>query len=246
MQYHNIDINVDLGESVGNEAEIMPYISSCNIACGGHTGDNETMRRVVRLAKKHNIKIGAHPSFPDKENFGRVSMEISSAALYKSIKQQIRDLLVILKEEHARLCHIKPHGALYNLAVVDEKIANTIIEAIKSIALPIKLYAPYNSVIANLAMQNDIKVKCEAFADRNYNDDLTLVSRTKNNALLVESDSVLNHVCNMVLNKKVTTINGNNIDIKAETFCVHGDNSEAINLVKNLKKDLEIKGIYVV
>jgi len=246
MQNYKIDINVDLGEGVGNESQLMPHISSCNIACGGHAGDIETMRTVVKLAKKHGVKIGAHPSFPDKENFGRKAMEMPSVVLYKSIKKQMRDLLNILKDEHARLHHIKPHGALYNVAAVDEKIAKTIIEAIKSIAIPIKLYVPYKSVIADVAIKNNIAIKYEAFADRNYNDDLTLVSRAENNALINDEVIMFNHVYRMISTEKVKTINGVEIAIKADTFCIHGDNLEAVNLVKDLRANLEAKGIKIV
>ncbi len=245
MQNYKIDINVDLGEGIGNESQLMPYISSCNIACGGHAGDVETMRSVVQLAKKHGVKIGAHPSFPDKENFGRVAMEMPSVVLYKSIKKQIRDLLNILKEEHARLHHIKPHGALYNLATVDEKTAKIIVEAIKSIAIPIKLYVPYKSVIADVAIKNNIAIIYEAFADRNYNDDLTLVSRDKSNALICDDVTLFNHVYRMISTGKVRAVNDSEIAIKADTFCVHGDNTEAVNLVKTLRKNLEAKGVKI-
>ena len=246
MQNYKIDINVDLGEGVGNESQLMPHISSCNIACGGHAGDIETMRTVVKLAKKHGVKIGAHPSFPDKENFGRKAMEMPSVVLYKSIKKQMRDLLNILKDEHARLHHIKPHGALYNVAAVDEKIAKTIIEAIKSIAIPIKLYVPYKSVIADVAIKNNIAIKYEAFADRNYNDDLTLVSRAENNALINDEVIMFNHVYRMISTEKVKAISGAETAIIADTFCIHGDNLEAVNLVKALRANLEAKGIKIV
>ena len=245
MQNYKIDINVDLGEGVGNESRLMPYISSCNIALCGHAGDVETMRTVVKLAKKYGVKIGAHPSFPDKENFGRKAMEIPSVVLYKSIKTQIRDLLNILKEEHVRLHHIKPHGALYNLAMVDQKIAKTIIEALKSIALPVKLYVPYTSIIADMAIQNSIAIAYEAFADRNYNDDLTLVSRDKSNALITNDADLFSHVFKMISTQKVKAINGAEIEIKADTFCIHGDNFEAENLVKNLRRNLEAKGVSI-
>ncbi len=243
MQNFKIDINVDLGEGMGNESQLMPYISSCNIACGGHAGDVETMRTVVQLAKEHGVKIGAHPSFPDKENFGRIPMEMPSVILYKSIKKQIRELLSVLKEEHARLYHIKPHGALYNLATVDQKIAKTIIEVIKSLALPVKLYVPYKSVIADVAIKNGISIIYEAFADRNYNADLTLVSRNNDHALIADSRALFNHVYRMITTQKVKTIYGTEIAIKADTFCIHGDHIEVVNLVKRLRANLEAKGI---
>lgn len=242
MDYKTIDINVDVGEGIGNESQFMPYIASCNIACGGHAGDFNTMQEVVKLAQKYRVKVGAHPSFPDKENFGRLPMDMSCAALFSSIKNQLDHLIKVLNRENALLHHIKPHGALYNLAAVDKRIANVIVEVMKSIALPIKLYVPYKSVIADLALKENIQITYEAFADRNYNNDLTLVSRSETNALIVDSDLVFQHVFRMISTEKVKTIQNLEIDIKADTFCVHGDNPKAVNLIKNLKEKLEAKG----
>ena len=238
MNTEFIDINVDVGEGINNEFQIMPFISSCNIACGGHAGDLKTMRHVVRLAKKHGVKIGAHPSFPDKQNFGRKAMNISCAALFTSIKDQIDDLIVVLKEEQVRLHHIKPHGALYNLAAIDSKIATVIIEVMKSFLLPIKLYVPYNSVIEKLAIENNIPIMYEAFADRNYNADGNLVSRDEKNALIDNSIQMFEHVFRMIKFKKVKTITDSEIHILADTFCIHGDHPNAVALIKNLKIQL--------
>jgi len=216
----------------------MPYISSCNIACGGHAGDLQSMRNVVKLAKQYDVKIGAHPSFPDKENFGRQAIEISSAALFKSIREQINSLMLVLRDENARLNHIKPHGALYNLAVTNTSIATVIIEVMKSISLPIKLYVPYKSVIAELAIKENIPIVYEAFADRNYNDDLTLVLRKKKNAIISDSEALFNHVFRMITQRKVKSIDGVEVKIIANTFCIHGDNPKAVNLIKYLNKKL--------
>lgn len=245
MQNTAIDINVDVGEGINNEFQIMPYISSCNIACGGHAGDLETMRTVVKLAKQHQVKIGAHPSFPDREHFGRKPMGITCAALYTSIKGQIGDLMTILREEQARFHHIKPHGALYNLVAVDKKVATVIVEVMKTILLPIKLYVPYNSVIEKTAIENSIPIRYEAFADRNYNDDGTLVSRSENNALIKDSNQMFEHVYRMVTSQKVKTINGLEIDFKADTYCVHGDNPKAVELIKDLRGRLENNNIQI-
>lgn len=243
---YSVDLNADVGEGIGNEPLLMPFISSCNIACGGHAGDAESMRSVVKLAKEHRVKVGAHPSFPDKENFGRQAMDMSCVALYSSLKSQIGSLLTILSEEQVGLHHVKPHGALYNLVAVDEKMAAVIIEVMKSFALSIKLYVPYKSVIAKLAMENNIPIVFEAFADRNYNDDLTLVSRTEKNALIHDSDAVFKHVFGIITNQKVKTITGKNVRILAETFCVHGDNPEAIKLVKKLNDKLKNNHIKII
>ncbi|WP_400079224.1 5-oxoprolinase subunit PxpA [Winogradskyella sp. R77965] len=233
-----IDLNADVGEGIGNEADLMPFLSSCNIACGGHAGDLETMTKVIQLAKQYNVKIGAHPSFPDRENFGRLDMNISVADLYSSIKQQIRTLQNVLYTQKGQLHHIKPHGALYNLAAKDKKIAAVVIEVVKSIALPIKLYAPYKSIIADFASKANIDVTFEGFADRNYNDDLSLVSRKKENALLINRTEILNHMLRMILHNNVKSINGVEVPIKASTFCVHGDTKNAVEILEFLNQEL--------
>ena len=245
MQMEAIDINVDVGEGINNESVLMPIISSCNIACGGHAGDLETMKQVVKLAKEHNVKVGAHPSFPDKEHFGRKPMDISCAALYTSIKGQVDNLMSVLRDEHVRLNHIKPHGALYNLAAVDAKCASVVIEVMKSILLPIKLYVPYNSVIEKLALKNNLLIKYEAFADRNYNADGTLVSRTEIHALIEDSDEMFEHVFRMISSNKVKTISGKEIKILADTLCIHGDNPKAIDLIKSLSSRLQKEGVQI-
>jgi len=240
-----IDINIDVGEGIGNEALLMPYISSCNIACGGHAGDRDTMQAVVRLAKAHQVKIGAHPSFPDKVNFGRKVIDMSCVALFETVKHQIKELVCVLKTEHARLDHIKLHGALYNLAAQDKKTAQVIIEVLKCLMLPVKLYVPYKSVLANLAVQNNIEIAYEAFADRNYNSDLSLVSRLKKEALIHESGALFYHVFKMITEQKVKTIQGDDIEILADTFCLHGDHPNVVNLIRDLKEKLALHNIQI-
>ena len=233
-----IDINADVGEGIGNEPKLMPYLSSCNIACGGHAGDLTTMTQVVKMAKQHKIKIGVHPSFPDKENFGREAMNISATDLFGSLRQQIEDFQQVLRKENAQLHHLKPHGALYNLAAKDEKIAKVILEVLKSIAMPVKLYAPYRSVIAELAIIEKIEVTFEAFADRNYNEDLSLVSRKNSDALLTKKFEILEHVLHIVKYQKVRTISGVEVPIKVSTFCVHGDTKNAVEILNYLNREL--------
>ena len=238
MEKPIIDINADVGEGMGNEAQLIPYISSCNIACGGHAGDKHTMEDAVVLAKAHNVKIGAHPSFPDKENFGRVVVNMSSFELFKSLQKQITLFLKVLDNCNVTLHHIKPHGALYNLAAKDEQVANVIIEVVKSIKPPVKLYAPYKSVIADIALEHKIDVVYEVFADRHYNDDLSLVSRQTSNALIHYSEEMMKHVFSMIKYNQVSTITGTKQSILANTICVHGDTPQAINLIKNLHAGL--------
>lgn len=227
----SIDVNCDLGEGVGNESVLMPLISSCNIACGGHAGDMETMVNVVNLAKISGVKIGAHPSFPDKENFGRSIMTMSPNDLFFSLKSQIENLKSIVEAQQCKLHHIKPHGALYNLASVDVEIANIVVKVIKTVDLDLVLYASFGSVISRIARDEGVEVMYEAFADRNYNEDLTLVSRSEEGALINDKDVMFEHVYSMIFNGNVVTRSGVEVALKVDTICVHGD---AINVVENL------------
>ena len=238
MSNYIIDINADVGEGQNNEALLMPFLSSCNIACGGHAGDIQSMTDVVRLAKEYKVKIGAHPSFPDRTNFGREVMAMSAADLYSTLKQQIRDLQHVLYTENTQLHHIKPHGALYNLAAKDKKTADVVIEVLKSIALPIQLYAPYQSVLANRAEDENIKVTYEGFADRNYNEDLSLVSRKNSKAILSDKRKILTHLIEMIKHENVLTLNAKKVPFKASTFCVHGDTKNAIEILRFLSTEL--------
>jgi UPF0271 protein len=240
-----IDINCDVGEGVGNEQFLMPYISSCNIACGGHFGDANTIDKTIQLAIENQVKIGAHPSFPDKENFGRKLMNISNEELKESINSQLNLFKERMSLVGAKLHHIKPHGALYNVIAVDEKLAVFFADVIKPYLNNAYLYVPYTSVIAKVALKKNIKIKYEAFADRNYNDDLTLVSRTESKALLVDKNEVLNHILHMIKHQNVKTISDLEIPIKADTFCVHGDTKNAIEIVKFINKQLTEKGISI-
>jgi len=240
-----IDINADVGEGIGNEAILMPYLSSCNIACGGHTGDNTTMNDVVRLAIQHNVKVGAHPSFPDQENFGRQIMTINNVDLFDSVMSQTIALNNIAKQHGIALNHIKPHGALYNLAAKDETIAKHIVNVISSFSYKIKLYAPYNSVIAKIAKSENIEVYYEGFADRNYNDDLSLVSRKKSDALITKKEDVFDHVYRIVKDRKVKTVNRVEVQLLADTICVHGDTKNAVDILKYLNQHLPANGVEI-
>ena len=240
-----IDINADVGEGINNEDLLLPLVSSCNIACGGHAGDLETMRKVVQLARQNKVKIGAHPSYPDRENFGRKPVDISCAALFSSIKAQIKSLMSVLREEHLQLHHVKPHGALYNMAASDKETAIVIIEALKSIPLPLRLYVPYGSVVAEEARKQKIPITYEAFADRNYNEDLSLVSRSEPNALITDSQEMFTHVKGMIVVQKVKTMSGAEVYIEADTYCIHGDNPKAIHLLKKLRENLSSASIQV-
>lgn len=240
-----IDINCDMGEGVANEHLIMPYISSCNIACGGHFGDLTSMDKTIQLAIENNVKIGAHPSFPDKENFGRKLIQISDDDLKISIQYQLDIFLERLALFNEKMHHIKPHGALYNAIAKDERLAAFFINITKQYLKNTFLYVPYHSKIEKVALKNNIKIKYEVFADRNYNNDLTLVSRTQENALLINKKAVYNHMFYIVKNQKIKTVSGLEKDVKANTFCVHSDTENAIEIVQYLHQNLTKEGFTI-
>ena len=242
----SIDINCDVGEGLGNEADLMPYISSCSIACGAHAGDEAIISKTIQLALAHQVKIGAHPSFPDRANFGRKVLEMPLNELKVSIESQIMLVKKNADSLGATLNHIKAHGALYNLAANNEKTAEALIEVIQKISKDVFLYVPYNSLLENLAKQNGLKIKVEAFADRNYNSDLTLVARTNPKAVISDPEIVADHMLNMVLNNRVISIDGVGVKMRAQTYCIHGDNSSAISILKKLTKVLEENEIKIV
>lgn len=229
---NNININCDVGEGLGNEVQLMPYISSCNIACGGHAGSIEIIDQVLELAIKNKVLIGGHPSYPDRNNFGRKRMSISNKELQKSIEEQIKCIQSRVLLQEAKIHHIKPHGALYNIAAKEKDIANVLLDAIENTIEDIALYIPSNSVVSNMAQERGISVIPEAFVDRRYNDDLSLVSRGIKGAVITNKEQALEQLKNMVFNKKVISINGLEKPIQASTFCVHGDNENVIELLK--------------
>ncbi len=232
---NQIDLNCDVGEGIENEAVLMPFISSCNIACGGHAGDAETMRKVIELAAIHNVKIGAHPGYEDKENFGRVVLTLSRKQLKESIQKQIHALRKEVDAQGQRLHHVKPHGALYNKAAVDMDTAEVIVEAIAEMDTSLVVYAPYGSLLSQV-VKGILPAKIEGFADRNYNNDYTLVSRSFENAIIDSPKSVMDHVERMVCKHQITTIQGSNIEVQLDTLCVHGDTKTAQAILSYLHK----------
>ena len=226
-----IHINCDLGEGGEFDKELMPLISACNVACGGHAGNLETMHHIVDLAMEHNVEIGAHPSYPDKENFGRKTLKIEPKELHRSLEAQILSLKQITEAEGAILTHVKPHGALYNDAQKDERIAQIILDVIMEFDDPLALYAPQNSIIARLA-KGKTRVVFEAFADRNYMPDGSLVSRRKEGALITHKEEVYRHLLSMFQDHKINCQNGEKIDTHAQTFCLHSDTPNSVEILR--------------
>lgn len=240
-----IDFNCDLGEGSGCDADIMPYITSCNIACGGHAGDRNTMRKTVLLAKTHQVKIGAHPSYPDPGNFGRKILHMPDAVLTESLVQQIRTLENIVAEHDLKIHHIKLHGALYNQAAKEAGKAHLIVDMMKMHFVQYSLYAPYPSALAKLALKEGLEINYEIFADRNYNTDLSLVSRGFPNAVIMEAQEVLEHVERILKEGKVKTVSGELVPVQADTLCIHGDNPQAVALTTIIYKKLKQEGYFI-
>jgi UPF0271 protein len=244
MKKIKLDINADVGEGIENENELFPFISSCNIACGGHTGNHKTMLSTVGLAKQHNVKIGAHPSFEDRENFGRKILKVDKKELLSSLINQVESLQDILKNQEIKLNHIKAHGALYNLSAYDKDSAKIIIELAKKIDT--KLYVPYSSLISKMAKEQGVETYNELFVDRNYNSDLTLVSRENSNALINDSKTMFEHVKKIINDQIITSINNKNMSVEFDTLCIHGDSPNAIELIKELHFKLKNIGIKII
>lgn len=239
-----IHINCDLGEGGEHDEQLMPLISACNIACGGHAGTLETMQHTVALAMEHGVEIGAHPSYPDKENFGRTSVEMNEKELKRSLVAQILGLKQIAEAEGAVLTHVKPHGALYNDAQKNHKIGQIIIDAILEFGNDLVLYAPYASEISRLA-KDKILVKFEAFADRRYNPDSSLVSRSDFGAVIDQKEDVLEHLLTMISDGKITCQKGEKIDCFATTFCLHSDTKNSVEILKYLHSELPRKNFQI-
>jgi len=243
-----IDLNCDMGESFGSlklglDEEVIKFITSANIACGFHSGDPLCMEKTVALANKFNVSIGAHPSFPDLVGFGRRKMELSDEELTTTIIYQVGALKGFLTTE--KLQHIKPHGALYNMAVNDKEIASNIINVIKNYFPEIILVCLSQSKWAEIAKRENIKVAEEVFADRQYNADGSLVSRKEPEAVITNEELILERTIKMIKEKKVTSIQGNPIKINPDTVCLHGDTPGAVNLSKNLRYEMERSGITI-
>ncbi len=234
---NRLNINCDVGEGVNNEMTLMPYIQSCNIACGGHAGNKKLMEKVVKLALKHEVNIGAHPSYPDIENFGRKTMIIDPSELAKTIQKQINLLNKIVIEQGGSLSHIKPHGALYNDVSKNKDLALHFLNAILPYKNSLKLFVPFNSEIEICALENGFSIVYEAFADRNYNDDLSLVARNEKEAVITDVEIIEVRILEMINTERVTTISGKKVFIKASTFCVHSDTENAIEIVRKLHQE---------
>jgi UPF0271 protein len=242
-----ININCDLGEkskfhSIENDPILLNIVNSANIACGYHAGDEQTMDMVIQISKHNGVSVGAHPSFNDLENFGRKRMNLNSLEIKKLIYEQYEILQRIAQKYNENVTHIKPHGALNNMACEDLELATTLAVTVKEINKDIIYLVPTGSKMEIAAKKIDMRIACEIFADRNYEDDGNLISRKKPNALITDPELAKKHVLNMVKNQSINCLSGKQIPCEIDSICVHGDNESSILTAKSIKQTLVNNG----
>jgi UPF0271 protein len=235
----SIDLNCDMGEGIGTDELIMPYICSANIACGGHAGNESMMRKTILLAKKYQVAFGAHPSYPDRNNFGRIEMNLSETEIYDAVFKQIELIRNIASKEGVQLHHVKPHGALYNTAAKNESVSNAIVHAILDIDPTLKVYGLPLSVFESVCLKNKLQFVGEGFADRTYTDGGSLTPRTSADAMITDTSTAIEQVINMALKQEVKTISGKWIRMPVKTICIHGDGEHAVSFAKSIHEALK-------
>ena len=243
-----ININCDLGEKSKHHSnkydpDLLEIINSANVACGYHAGDKETMNQVIKISKKNGVSIGAHPSFNDPENFGRERMNLSSSEIKKLIIDQYEILQKIASVNGENVSHIKPHGALNNMACEDIELATTLAKTIKDINKDLIYLVPTGSKMQQAAKKLHMKFACEIFADRNYEDDGNLVSRKKPHALIIDPEQAKKHVLKMVQTQSLNCHSGKQIPCEIDSVCIHGDNLSALATAKSIKENLIENGL---
>ena len=243
-----ININCDLGEKSKHHSnkydpDLLEIVNSANVACGYHAGDEETMNQVIMISKKNGVSIGAHPSFNDPENFGRERMNLSTQEIEKLIFDQYNILQEIASKHKEKVTHIKPHGALNNMACEDLDLATTLAKTIKAINKDLIYLVPTGSKMEGAAKKLDMKIACEIFADRNYEDDGNLVSRKKSHAIITDPEQAKKHVLKMVKNQSLNCHSGKQIPCEIDSVCIHGDNLSSLATAKSIRKNLLENGL---
>jgi UPF0271 protein len=247
-QKRSLDLNCDMGESyglwsVGSDAALLDYVTSANIACGFHAGDPGTMHKTVKLAIEKGVAVGAHPSFPDLQGFGRRAMSITPDEAYDLIVYQVGALAGFARALGGRLSHVKPHGALYNMAVMDRKLANAIAEAVRDTDPGLVLFGLAFSELVRAGEEAGLTVANEVFADRTYQADGSLTPRSQPNALIKDVNASIEHVRRMVGDGKVKSLQGTEVPVRADTLCIHGDEPTALEFVQKIRKALADDGV---
>jgi|SRR5688572_18750227 len=240
-----IDINCDLGEGCGNDAQLMRFISSANIACGYHAGDADTMARTVELAIENAVAIGAHPSYADRDNFGRTEMSLAQNEVFDIVSQQIFTLRRVCNMVGAALHHVKPHGALYNQAAKNAELSAVIAKAVAETDDSLILYGLSGSHLITEAENIGLNTASEVFADRTYQSDGTLTPRSRPGALITDADASVSQVFQMIEEQSVTSTSGKTVPLRAETICLHGDGEHAISFASKIRAALTEKGLEI-
>jgi len=243
-----ININCDLGEKSKlhlnkHDPDLLNIVNSANVACGYHAGDEETMNQVVTISKKNGVSIGAHPSFKDPENFGRKRMNLNSTEINKLIVEQYEILQNIALKHNENVSHIKPHGALNNMACEDIDLANTLAKTIYDISKDLIYLVPTGSKMEIAAKKLNMKIACEIFADRNYEDNGNLVSRSKPNAIITDPEQAKKHVLSMIKNQAINCMSGKQLPCKIDSVCIHGDNISSLATAKSIRDNLIENGL---
>lgn len=247
---YRVDLNSDLGESfgrytLGNDDKIIPLITSANVACGYHASDPVVMDKTLKMAKEAGIRVGAHPGFPDLMGFGRRNMNVSKAEAKAYVLYQLGALDAFCRVHGLKMQHVKPHGAFYNMAAKDYELSKAICEAIKEFDDSLIVMALSGGELVRAAKDMGLRVALEVFADRAYEEDGTLVARTKEGAMITDEEEAIARVIRMVKEQKVTAITGKDIDIKADSICVHGDGAKALAFVERIRKAMADEGIEI-
>ena len=243
-----ININCDLGESsklhsTKNDSLLLEIVNSANIACGYHAGDKPTMEKTVEISKKNNVSVGAHPSFYDKENFGRKRLNLPSKEIKKLILDQINILSDVANDKGIKVTHVKPHGALNNMACENYELAKVIAESIIQANKELIFLVPTGSQMEKVGKKLSMKIAAEIFADRNYEDDGNLISRTKKNALITDPEIAKKHVIKMVENQALNCYSGKQISCEIDSICVHGDGKSAVDTARQIRDGLLKSGV---
>lgn len=240
-----IDLNADLGEGAGSDEALLGLVSSANIACGWHAGDAKTMRQCVRWAIEHGVAIGAHPSFPDRENFGRSTMHLPPDEIVANVLYQVGALAAIVKAEGGKLSHVKPHGQLYNQAVKEPELADALCEAVRRFDPSLRFFGLAGSGMIDAARRAGLTPVEEVFADRGYMPDGSLVPRSQPGALIEDEEQSLAQTLSLVRDRKVKAIDGSIVPVNAQTVCLHGDGAHALAFARRIRERLQQEGIAV-
>ncbi|BEP50608.1 MULTISPECIES: 5-oxoprolinase subunit PxpA [Variovorax] len=240
-----IDLNADLGEGAGSDEALLGLVSSANIACGWHAGDAKTMRQCVRWAIAHGVAIGAHPSFPDRENFGRSTMHLPPDEIVANVLYQVGALAAIAKAEGGQLSHVKAHGQLYNQAVKEPELADALCEAVRRFDPSLRFFGLAGSGMIDAARRAGLTPVEEVFADRGYMPDGSLVPRSQPGALIEDEEQSLAQTLSLVRDRKVKAIDGSIVPVNAQTVCLHGDGAHALAFARRIRERLQQEGIAV-